>query len=1098
MEIKLEENKDLRQQTALRRLQEVSLRLLSQLEVEPCLECVVSGIVELLGADFGGIYRYDAERQELRPWLPLNFPEDAKYAAKPGEGMSGKIVLSGRPMKVDDYDSWEGRSPNRAKGVFGPVVQAPVRKGDEILGVLVAGRLYGKPPFTDEDLEIVELFASHAAVAMANAQLYQEAKRSASQLSSLYQTSLEITKQLDLTQVLEGIIQRAVELSRGKAGQFYLYDEVREELIPSIPYRLAEAVRLIRLKSGEGMSGKILFTRKPLMVNDYDTWEGRSPQFPRGVVHQTIGVPVEHGGKVLGVLTSERGKEDPAFVDDDIQLLTLFANQAAVAIANARAFEASRRTSEQLSKLYDTSLEMSKQLEISSLLEHITQRAVELAEGKSGQFYLYDEARQELISSVPYHLTKLVRADLKPGEGLSGRVFSTRQPIIIHDYDSWEGRSAKFPRGVFHQAIGIPVEHGDKVLGVLNVHRDKEDKPFVDEDIRLLTLFANQAGVALTNAQLYEETKKNAKQLTGLYETSLELASQLEGQTLLQAIVSRAARLLAGKGSELVLFDPQTKELRTSVSHRLTRNLPMTAAQVAVRPGEGVDGQVFATGQPLLIEDYNIWEGRLADFPEIPFPRIADVPIKLGNETLGTLKVVRGTKDQPFTHEDVRLLELFANQAAVAISNSRAYETSRRTSKQLSQLYDISLEITKQLEIPRLLERIIQRAAELANSRLGQIYLYDKKQNVLLDSISFNLPESMQGFVIKPGEGLVGKILNSRKPLIVVDYDAWEGRYSQVPVGATHHAAGVPVEHGGEILGVFWVGRKKEDPPFTDQDLQVLTLFANQASVALTNAKQYEELQKLYGQVKEKERLESELRVAHNIQASLLPQKLPKVSGWELAALWSAARVISGDFYDWFPIPGEKWGLVIADVAGKGIPAALFMANCRSLVRVLCMEGRPPHEAISRVNELILADAQSDLFVTLFHGVLDPKWGILTYVNAGHPRPIWHHRKSKDVTELKAEGIALGVQPNIELEEQSIQIDLGDLILFYTDGISEAQDTQGRFFGERRIRTSLKTLTKEKPETVLDSLQKEIAAFSHGREPSDDLTALIIKRTAGK
>jgi len=1088
MEIKLEENKDLRQQATLRRLQEVSLRLLSQLEVEPCLECVVSGIVELLGADFGGIYRYDAERQELRPWLPLNFPEDAKYAAKPGEGMSGKIVLSGRPMKVDDYDSWEGRSPNRPKGVFGPVVQAPVQKSDEILGVLVAGRLYGKPPFTDEDLEIVELFASHAAVAMANAQLYQEAKRSAGQLSSLYQTSLEITKQLDLTQVLEGIIKRAVKLSQGKSGQFYLYDEARQELIPSIPYRLSEAVRMIRLKPGEGMSGKILSTRQPLIVNDYDSWEGRSPQFPRGTVQQSIGVPVEHGDKVLGVLTSERGKEDPAFVDDDIQLLTLFANQAAVAIANARAYEASRRTSEQLSKLYDTSLEISKQLEISSLLEHITQRAVELAEGKSGQFYLYDETREELVSSVPYHLTNLVRANLKPGEGLSGKVFSTRQPIIVHDYDSWEGRSAKFPRGVYQQAIGIPVEHGDKVLGVLNVHRDKKDSPFADEDIRLLTLFANQAAVALTNAQLYEETKKNAKQLAGLYETSLELAGQLEGQTLLQAIVSRAAKLLASKGSELVLFDPQTKDLITTVTNRIAKTRP-------VRPGEGIDGQVFESGKPLLIEDYNTWEGRLPELPIIPFPRIADVPIKLGNEKLGTLKVMRAAKDQPFTHEDVRLLELFANQAAVAISNSRAYETSRRTSKQLSQLYDISLEITKQLEIPRLLERIIQRAAGLANSRFGQIYLYDKKKNVLLDSVSFNLPESMQGLVIKPGEGMVGKILNSRKPMIVADYDSWKGRSTQVASDFTHHSAGVPVEHGGEILGVFWVGRKKDDPAFTDQDLQILTLFANQASVALANAKQYEELQKLYGQVKEKERLESELRVAHNIQASLLPQKLPKVSGWELAALWSAARVISGDFYDWFPIPGEKWGLVIADVAGKGIPAALFMANCRSLVRVLCMEGRPPHEAISRVNELILADAQSDLFVTLFHGVLDPKWGILTYVNAGHPRPIWHHRKSKDITELKATGIALGVQPNIELEEQSIQIGPGDLILFYTDGISEAQDSQGRFFGERRLRTSLKTLTKKKPDAILDSLQKEIAAFSHGREPSDDLTALLVKRS---
>jgi sigma-B regulation protein RsbU (phosphoserine phosphatase) len=189
---------------------------------------------------------------------------------------------------------------------------------------------------------------------------------------------------------------------------------------------------------------------------------------------------------------------------------------------------------------------------------------------------------------------------------------------------------------------------------------------------------------------------------------------------------------------------------------------------------------------------------------------------------------------------------------------------------------------------------------------------------------------------------------------------------------------------------------------------------------------------------------------------------------------------------------------VIADVAGKGVPAALFMALCRTLTRTFSMDGRSPREAISRVNDLIIADSYSEWFVTLFYGLLDPKWGILTYVNAGHPRPLWLRSKGKKMEKLAADGIALGVFEGIQLEEKAVQIEPGDVIMMYTDGISEALDIQGNLYGEKRIQTILKRAADDPPEQIVDKLRKDVAAFAKGKPQSDDLTAILLKRKTGK
>lgn len=334
---------DLRLQSTFRQLQELSSQLLSQLELNPLLESLASGVVEFLNADSGGIYRYSPQRKELDPVIHIRQPIEAQYTVRPGEGLAGRVLQTRRSMKVDNYDEWPGRNPKQPKGIVGAVVQAPVQKGSEFLGVIVAERLPGRPGFSDEDVEKLELFASQAAIAIANAELYEAARRTAAQLSSLYETSLEITQQLDVAQLLDRIIARSLHLVNGKYGQFYRYDADAQLLEPTVPFHLPKALRTISMLVGEGMAGHVFATRKPLIIGDYDAWPGKAANTPPGLIGQALGVPVEHGGEILGVIAITRDKKEASFTDEEVKLLTLFATQAAVALANAQQYEELQR-----------------------------------------------------------------------------------------------------------------------------------------------------------------------------------------------------------------------------------------------------------------------------------------------------------------------------------------------------------------------------------------------------------------------------------------------------------------------------------------------------------------------------------------------------------------------------------------------------------------------------------------------------------------------------------------------------------------------------------------------------------------------------------
>jgi sigma-B regulation protein RsbU (phosphoserine phosphatase) len=242
-----------------------------------------------------------------------------------------------------------------------------------------------------------------------------------------------------------------------------------------------------------------------------------------------------------------------------------------------------------------------------------------------------------------------------------------------------------------------------------------------------------------------------------------------------------------------------------------------------------------------------------------------------------------------------------------------------------------------------------------------------------------------------------------------------------------------------------------------------------------------------------RERLETEVQLARQIQQTFIPDSLPQVEGWEFAARWRTARQVGGDFYDVFDLPNHKIGLFIADVADKGVPAALFMALTRTLVRAAVIEAESPAQAMKRVNDLLVPDTRQGMFVTAVYAVLDLEKGDLTFVNAGHNPPLWIQRNG-ETERLTRTAIALGVRIGDEVDERTIKLEAGDSLFLYTDGLTESFNVEKEFFGEARLTGAIRENQCTSASELIDVVEKSLLDFVQDVPPADDLTMLAVRR----
>ncbi len=301
----------------------------------------------------------------------------------------------------------------------------------------------------------------------------------------------------------------------------------------------------------------------------------------------------------------------------------------------------------------------------------------------------------------------------------------------------------------------------------------------------------------------------------------------------------------------------------------------------------------------------------------------------------------------------------------------------------------------------------------------------------------------------------------------------------------------LPLRAAGEDLGTLELGYAAGARARLDEESKrTFAAFADQVAIAVHN------MQLLRRTDEALARKIAELAVGQEIQLSLLPKTCPEAPGWEFAASYSAARIVGGDFYDFCELSSKppRLGLVIADVAGKGVPAALFMALSRTIIRTTAFSGRSPASALMRANQLILKDSQAEMFLTAAYAVLELDTGRLIYANAGHNRPLWRHAADGTVTELDQRGIVLGAFEDIVLEEQRLDLAPGDALILYTDGVTEALNGEGEEFGEDRLRAVIAANVGASADETIGAICGALAAFTGGAEPADDVTVVVVRR----
>ncbi len=243
-----------------------------------------------------------------------------------------------------------------------------------------------------------------------------------------------------------------------------------------------------------------------------------------------------------------------------------------------------------------------------------------------------------------------------------------------------------------------------------------------------------------------------------------------------------------------------------------------------------------------------------------------------------------------------------------------------------------------------------------------------------------------------------------------------------------------------------------------------------------------------------RERIEQELEVARRIQRASLPGEVPQLEGWEISPYYKPAREVGGDFYDFFELPNGRLGIVVGDATGKGVPAALVMANARSMLRAVAQAFNSPGEVLRRVNEALVTDVPPNMFVTCFYAILEPESASLSYANAGHDLPCLH-RTSGEVEEMRATGMPLGLMPGMGYEEKETILKSGEAALFYSDGLVEAHDAKGEMFGFPRLQSLVAKYGEER--SLGDSLLEVLHSFTgEGWEQEDDITLVTLRRAA--
>jgi phosphoserine phosphatase RsbU/P len=577
---------------------------------------------------------------------------------------------------------------------------------------------------------------------------------------------------------------------------------------------------------------------------------------------------------------------------------------------------------------------------------------------------------------------------------------------------------------------------------------------------------------------------REQEMLTTLIDLGRQVAAVLDFEELVAQIPKLIARLIQFDAFAVYLLDERRAELRVAYSV----GYPEQPEPMRLKQGEGLVGAAIGAQTPLLVNDVETDPRYVGVVPGMCSELV--VPLLHKKRPIGALNILSHRKDQ-FTTADVELLRQFAAHVAVSIVNARLFERSRNDAEAFETLAEIGRDVASVLDLDELFTRIAQSMRRLIDYRTFGIWLIDTDRQELEIKHAVHYGEHTNVRRIPVGEGLVGYAALHGEPVLVADV-AQDPRYINVVQDVRSELA-IPLLLKDRCIGVLDLESPELDA-FTKRDVEILTLLASQAAVAIENARLYETVRA------NEVRLEKELHFAQRVQAALLPVGLPKrMKGVEVGARFAPARELGGDFHDFLSPESNMLAVALGDVSGKGVPAALYSVFAAELVRGRTFRRRylpdrsGPASVLSSVNTILHQRQLEEYYCTLCYSIFDLKRRIVTIANSGLPYPI--RASSEGVSQVELPGVPLGSFQGSTYDELTFALHTGDLFVFCSDGVFEAMNVPGEEFGAARLLEIVERSRDVAPRTVVDAIFDAVEAFREGALPNDDMTAVAVKIT---
>ena len=660
-------------------------------------------------------------------------------------------------------------------------------------------------------------------------------------------------------------------------------------------------------------------------------------------------------------------------------------------------------------------------------------------------------------------------------EGLMGWIRRTGQSLLIKDFQS---EADSLPAHPSYDApdppvsgLFIPLRSGDRVIGALTI-QSRRSHAFTEHDLSIMLVISNQLAPLLANLILQSETETLSIQMLLIREMSRLLISLDPIALRLSRITTLVTQVLEYKKVEIYEIIEGELFLRAS-----SRDDGGQAEENELQ--SWLIEKVAESGEPQNTVNMEAQ----AEETSIPSAFEYAFPMKVVDRVFGVLHIqCLDSRRLPIDH--IAVIEMVTTQLAFAILEARNYNQHQEEAWITTVLLEVARHAARPGETMSALQAVLQLATLLTGTDWTILLLpYDSHGDMHIGPIA-GLRRSdiykLHDLHIQASDlGITPPYRESHEPFQITLPPALAE-----PL-ATDQASCLVLSAEQELLGLLILKGQE----FSGKLPALIAGIGHQLSLRLENTRLIEE-------AAHQQSLERELAMAKSIQTSFIPKELPIVDGWEIGANWQSAREVGGDFFDIIPLPdgenGPRWGIVIADVADKGIPAALYMALSKTLIHTIATEQIDPARTFEKVNKLLISETSADLFVSAFYTIWEPELGRLVYSNAGHNPPLLFTPESAGSL-IRDHGIVLGVEADAKYSSSVIEIKPGQLLVLYTDGVTEADGGERGIFGLSRLRNLVLGLEDWDANNVVDAIVKRVIQFRGQPDLSDDLTVLTIR-----